>query len=580
MEDNVFLKKTALKTWNYFSDNSLKHTNFLPPDNIQVFSKNKIAPYTSISNIGFYLISCYTAYELKFITLGELIERSQAVIESLVKMERFRGHFYNWYDLKTLRASRPMYVSTVDSGNLMAVFVVLTEGFRLIDKEYEFNDMLLEGLITHLELISEYSSEFDKYFSKKFQEIRNELKTEVKNIGKLVEFFHKITLLVTNAVSASKNLSQSIKKEAARLYDLHQAILYELEAFYPDKPEHVHDELLEVIERIDSSQNLLELEENILLAINHLNRQESVDQNYFDRLKKSYEYIQDKKKRIITMADWFEAVFKDIDFSFLYNKKLKALSIGYKSIQKKAEKYHYQTLASESRLAVFLAIAKNNISFEAWSGLNRHTRQGKKGPFIVSWSGTMFEYFMPDIFMKCASNSIYIQTYLNYLEEQKEFSRKKGIPWGLSESCYYSFNKDKEYKYKAFGIASAALDPNVNEKPVVSAYSTFLAMRHDLKGALENLKRIAKDGGTGEYGFFESIDYSSGEPKVVRTYMSHHQGMILGSLCNILKDNKLIKLFHLNIEVKSIEYVLEENKSGPVTLPEIDIQNKENLIYK
>lgn len=580
MENELFLQKIALKTWNYFSDFSMKSTNYFPPDNIQVFSHNKIAPYTSISNIGFYLLSCLTAYELKFITLSELIERLQSAVESFTQMERNKGHFYNWYDLKTLKASKPMYISTVDSGNLAADFIVLAESLRLAISEYEFNKNFFNGFLTHLEIILESKDTLDSFLIEKITILHNDIKSSGDSIADIVDIIHKITVPTTNIQNATKNANRQIEKEISRLGKMHENFLYEIESFYPDKPEHIHQELESFVSKIDSSKSLVELRSNIQEAVIFLSQNPELDPDYLLRLNLSLEFILDKEKRAKTIADWMDAIVRDMNFSFLYNSKLKAISIGYKSQSDKIEKYHYQTLASESRLAVFISIAKDDLPKEAWDNLNRNTREGKRGPFIVSWSGTMFEYFMPDIFMKCSDNSIYNQTYLNYLEEQKSYAAKLGIPWGLSESCYYSFNKDKEYRYKAFGIASAALDPNVSEKPVISSYSTFLSMRHDMKAGTENLLRLINDGGMGEYGFFESIDYSTGTPQVVKTYMSHHQGMILCSICNILKDNKLIRLFHTNKEIKSIEYMLEENKSGPVTMPKIDIPNKDNLIYK
>jgi hypothetical protein len=249
-----------------------------------------------------------------------------------------------------------------------------------------------------------------------------------------------------------------------------------------------------------------------------------------------------------------------MDFAFLLERSRLLLSIGYEIGPKKLHPATYDMLASEARIATFLAVAKGDIPQQSWFKLSRTHTISFNRPVLLSWTGTMFEYLMPSLWMRNYPDTLISRTLVAAVQIQRDFGGKHGMPWGISESGYAEKTPEGHYHYLAFGIPSMALKWDATAGPVVSPYSSFLALGVDASEAMKNLRRMARMGWVGAYGFYEAADYSQpgGEAKLVREWMAHHQGMSLLSILNLLHDNVVQTWFHSNPQLQATELLLHE----------------------
>jgi len=256
-------------------------------------------------------------------------------------------------------------------------------------------------------------------------------------------------------------------------------------------------------------------------------------------------------------------LIENTDFSKLYSEKTKLLSIGYNLEDNKLTDSYYDFLASEARQASIVAIAKRDVQAKHWNNLSRTltSLNGYKG--LISWTGTAFEYLMPNINLKRYKGSILDEASKFAIMSQIEYCKKLGTPWGISESAFNLRDLNNNYQYKAFGIPWLGLKRGLDDDIVVSPYSTFLALEDEFENGIKNLKRIENEGGFGKYGFYEAIDYTltrvgTKGKVVVKSYMAHHQGLIFLSINNILNKNILKKRFNRNHEISACNILLQE----------------------
>ncbi len=255
---------------------------------------------------------------------------------------------------------------------------------------------------------------------------------------------------------------------------------------------------------------------------------------------------------------------ENTSFRPLYNEKKKLFSIGFSPEENRLTDSYYDLLISEARQAGFLAIALGQIPPEHWFSLGRGlvAADGYRG--LVSWSGTMFEYFMPLLLMKSYENSLLSETYRFALRCQKRHGRRRRIPWGVSESGFYAFDNEGNYQYSAFGIPELRLCRRDADEAVIAPYATLLALMEDPRAALSNMQLMRREGLYGEYGFFEAADYTrrrlSGNMHrgIVKSYMAHHQGMSLAAITNLLCKNALQRRFHAHPAIRAAEPLLKE----------------------
>ncbi len=496
------LRQDALETWNFFAETVSPKTNFLPPDYLRSGLAPKTAEYTSITNIGFFLVSTIVAHRLGFISFKRAAEYLENTCATLERMPRHQGHFYNWYETKTALPAPPSFISSVDSGNLLASLIVLRQW--LIRRTAAVHiPSVASGLLTLADYIRSHTPR--AIDAQAFADFWSTLSERVRDLSieNEPEFFIQCRAIETSLVGIT--LPKSLPSEVPGVFSLFK--------------EQIRD-------TIESGQTK-----------NHLPGE------LFDPLRKK-----------------IDTIIADMRFDFLRSKKRSLLSIGLNLPTKRLENRFYQTLASEARIANFLALAEGTLSFRGWNKLNRTVIPLPKGPSLISWTGTLFEYLMPAIFLEEHRDSLVGKSLRTAILMNIRFAKKKKIPvWGLSESAYAELDRGGNFRYKPFGLPSLSLSPSADDRPVISAYSIALSLSVLPRLALKNLDAYAVSGGRGVYGYVESIDFQrSRHGSPVNMFMSHHQGMILASIGNCLASKFLNRLFESHPLVQNSLFVLDE----------------------
>ncbi len=261
-----------------------------------------------------------------------------------------------------------------------------------------------------------------------------------------------------------------------------------------------------------------------------------------------------------------------MEFGFLLDKQRRLLSIGYSAADGALDPNCYDLLASEARLASFVAIAKNDVPAQHWFRLGRAVTPIGNGAALISWSGSMFEYLMPSLVLRAPSGSLLDNTNHLIVRRQESYGAELGVPWGISESGYNARDLQLTYQYSNFGVPGLGLKRGLSEDTVIAPYATALAAMVDAAGALRNLVRLEALGALGRYGYYEALDYTrSRVPEganfaIVRAYMAHHQGMTLCSIANVLHDGLLRARFHTEPLVQATELLLQERTPRDVSV--------------
>ena len=292
--------------------------------------------------------------------------------------------------------------------------------------------------------------------------------------------------------------------------------------------------------------------------------------------------IKEKETKLIEKID---EIIENTNFSLLYNKNTRLFSVGYNIEENKLTDSYYDFLASEARQASIVAIAKKDVPAKHWDSMSRTltTVNGYKG--LISWSGTAFEYLMPNMTMKNYKGSLLNESTKFALMNQKNYVKKLQIPWGISESAYNLKDLNGNYQYKAFGIPVLGQKRGLGDELVISPYGSVLAITEEPIEVIENLKALENIGMLGEYGFYEAVDYTPGRLKynqkysIVKTYMAHHQGLILLAITNLLKNNVFVERFSKNPEIQAVDILLQERMPNNIVIKREDVSKKQKLKY-
>ncbi len=388
------LRDMAWRTWRFFADCTPE--NGLTPDNVQLDPPRGAAERTSPTNIGLYMVSCVAARELGLIGEEECRARLEKTAETLERFEKWRGQFYNWYDIRTEKALPPRYVSSVDSGNLAASL-----------------------------------------------------------------------LLCAMAVSSP-------------------------------------------------------------------------------------------------LRERLEALAQGMELWALYDEEKKLFRIGVEGDSERYSESHYDLLASESRILSLTAMMLGQVPVSHFKHLGRACARVGEGGALISWSGTMFEYLMPCLFLPLWTETLLGESCRSVISAQMATPAAPGMPWGVSESGMYAFDRQLNYQYRAFGLTEAALRGDC-EGQVIAPYASMLALPFD-EAAYRNMRAMGELGWADEHGFFEAADFDrrriprAAGYRLVKSHMAHHQGMILASLCNALEDGVLVRLFMARPQAQALVMLLQERK--------------------
>jgi hypothetical protein len=579
--DPAFLRTVALRTWRYFTDFATPESNWLAPDNVQE-DPPAHAHRTSPTNLGLQLAAQITAHDFGYVTHQELAMQLHQSLDAMEKLERVRGHFYNWYDTRTLQPIAPLYVSTVDSGNMAAALVALKQGCLAMPARPLIDCATLESLRDHCllfrdslphearigvimkpldSLLQQCSSAPTDlfYWESVLTDVRDtiaRLRDPVARLCRRSEeagyWFEalatRVDIVLNDLFSLAPWLAPPLETELrvasgglctviGQLCDIPE--LGALRTHYTTLAEAIGHRLRDAMPLPGPTRAALEL----------LLQELPAAQMSAARL------LDDFERQAAIAARWID----EMEFGFLFDRKRKLLHIGYDAGAEAVDPAYYDLLASEARSAVFLAIARHDIPREAWFHLNRRLTSFLGRRALVSWSGTMFEYLMPALFMRTYSQTLIGQSAEAVVAIQRHYAREHGVAWGISEAACRERDHNLYYQYHAFGIPALAANSKLAEGLVIAPYASMLAAMVDRDAAAENLRRMAAAGWMARYGFFESVDYTeNGEAEVIRSYMVHHQGMGLIALANTLLDGVMRERFHADPMVQATEYLLQE----------------------
>jgi cyclic beta-1,2-glucan synthetase len=555
VDQRAFLRTSARRTWRFFADFVGPADNWLPPDNYQEHPVPTIASRTSPTNIGMSLLADLSACDFGYICAGELLQRVENTMATMEKLERYRGHFYNWYDTHTLQPLRPQYVSSVDSGNLAGALLTLQAGLTELKDQPVLSVNAIQGLQDTLQVLDEHlpaSSTPD--LEKKIKHLQDTL---------------------------SLNGQPETLAAAATLLDEIHTIDGDLVTWLPTDID-IDGELYYWAQVFDQQVRALRDDIKFLVAeprqfshiptLAELAREKSTDKN-----PASGSRYKGAVGRLRTIDNLIERCreLAQMDFEFLYDTASGLLSIGYDVGERRRDPSCYDLLASEARLASFLLIAQGQLPQKHWFALGRLLTSHGGDVSLISWSGSMFEYLMPQLIMPSYENTLLAQSCKTAVARQIEYGQQRAVPWGISESSYNATDMHHVYQYRAFGVPGLGFKRGLGDDLVIAPYASALALMVMPLEACRNLQTQAELGFLGGYGFYEAIDYTpSRVPRgkshaIVHSFMAHHQGMSLLSFEYLLLDQPMQRRFMSVPQVRATELLLQERvpKKGATLHP-------------
>jgi cyclic beta-1,2-glucan synthetase len=523
------LRQITRRTWWFFETFVNDESHWLPPDNFQEEPNATVAERTSPTNIGMLLLSTLAAHDLGYLSLRTLLDRLERTLTTLEQLERYRGHFGNWYDTRTLQPLPPVYISTVDSGNLLACLVALVQGLHEKARWTAAQDRTpaepprtpspatplpqgerggKQGLADTVAVLAALAAPHrSPALRVGLDDLRHQLAERPADAAAWEGWLERFT-------QASKGLSDKI-------------------------------------------QTMSEATELLVWA----KRLAAEAKEHLEELRHPASESAERCRRLAQRA---AALAAGMDFKFLYKPDRHLFAIGYNLAVGRPDANAYDLLASESCLASFLAIARGDAPLQHWFHLGRLLTRAGNALALVSWGGTMFEYMMPPLLLHYYDGSLLKESAEAAVARQIEYGRQTGTPWGISESAFSSQYLSYDYRYQSFGVPGLGLKRGLEDDLVIAPYATALAAPLQPRAALHNFRRLAAEGVAGRYGFYESVDYTRNrlpEGKrclVVRCFMAHHQGMTLVALTNTLLGDPMQRRFHAEPMVRATELLLQE----------------------
>lgn len=550
-QDVRFLRNTALRTWRYFSQHATTRHHGLLPDNVQEGDLREAAR-TSPTNIGLLLNACQAALLFGYLTLPEFLEQIQQNLSTIEQLPKWNGHLWNWYSTETLVPLEPRVASTVDSGNFLASLWSLRMGVLELLHTPILPNPLWDALqdTFHDQKIPK---PFDASVMSALESSREQWLSTLLAVSLPVSA-EQATEFTARVAAIQRLIADYLPWLLPRYATLaqHTEMLLNrpIDSFTPESTLVFTSDLSDALSKIPATAP-----GNIPLLVQELRQ----------ALERSQPVLRLLSQQLREVASRADALGQQTDFRSLLDPGRHLLSIGYDATQGKRLSSCYDLLASESRTAAFIAVAKGDIPQECWFRLGRKPTLVKGHPVMLSWTGTMFEYLMPALWMRALPETLLGQTLPMAVFAQRTYLAGRKIPWGISEAGYSQVDAEGNYQYHAFGVPTLALQPPPEGSLVIAPYASVLALGFDTANALENLRRMQKMGWVGEFGFYESADYSSAAEHapgerytLVRSWMAHHQGMSLLALANLLADHPFQRWFHADPRVRATELLLDE----------------------
>jgi cyclic beta-1,2-glucan synthetase len=587
------LRLLARRTWSFFDAFVGPSDQWLAIDNYQAEPHRQTAHRTSPTNIGLMLLSTLSAYDFGYLGPSELSLRVRRAFDSITRLTHYRGHLLNWYDTKNLQPLLPQYVSTVDSGNFAGCLIALAQGCREMSTSFAVRTEAWDGLADSLDLLAEVIEKIPNSAAGPLRPVVERMQTTVEHghdhpedaYGTLctlcdvsvLELDHQVLrLLESGAHRHDGDLLDALRGSIETLHQQLRQMRRELDALLPwlalanepafrllELPTEVRlHELPAVAERLKceisewqrdlhmQDQATAELDDSALRSVAALQRGRDNAAALHDEL--------------LALSAFAENELRGMDFRWLYDAERKLFHIGYNVTADHADANYYDLLASEARLASYLAIVKRDVPEAHWYALGRPMTSVAGSPALLSWGGTMFEYLMPNLLMRSREGTLLARTSELAVAAQIAWGKDHNQPWGISESGFALRDAGQTYQYQSFGVPGLGYKRGLEEDYVITPYASALAVSITPRAVVANIRALEAMGMLGTYGLFEAVDLTperatEGHPAtVVRSYMAHHQGMLLVALGNLLNKRSMVDRFHADAMVAAGELLLDE----------------------
>ncbi|HVN88928.1 MAG TPA: glucoamylase family protein [Candidatus Binataceae bacterium] len=612
------LRLIARRTWSFFEAFVTAEDHVLPPDNFQEDPNPVVAHRTSPTNLGLYLLSAVTAHDFGWLGSFDTVKRLGETLTTMGGLERFRGHFYNWYDTQRLSPLDPKYVSSVDSGNLAGHLIALGNAMRdmadgpAISAEWRsgIDDALKIACQGLRQLADDRRTQTvtTKHLETALEALTASILIARVTPAEVVQQLAELALEAQTAADIARTLHEergddgsaevSHWVEAVRASILsHQHDVDELMPWAklagsvtagagekPDDGEPAGEPMFRAMfEGIPTITDLPQHCDTVIAALTR-RRSELIGRApddvkdgaridaLIDAFERSASAAGALQRRLIQLKKIAGELVAAMEFAFLFEPTRQLLAIGYRVAEGSLDPNCYDLLASEARLASFVAIAKGDVPARHWFRLRRDLTPVDRGSALISWSGSMFEYLMPSLVMRASEESLLSQSNRLVVRRQIKYGAKLGVPWGVSESAYNARDLELTYQYSNFGVPGLGLKRGLSENVVIAPYATGLATMVNAEAAARNFSRIAAAGGCGRYGCYEALDYTptrlpeGKQVAIVRAYMAHHQGMTLVAINDALRDGVMRARFHAEPSIQATELLLQERTPRDVLI--------------
>jgi cyclic beta-1,2-glucan synthetase len=562
-DQTFFLRATARKTWHFFETFVTAEENWLPPDNFQEQPVVRVASRTSPTNMGLALLSNLAARDFGYICAGDFLRRTEDALSAMERLERYKGHFFNWYDTRTMQALQPLYVSVVDSGNLAGHLLTLGSGLNELAGHEVLPERVFAGLCDTCGVL---------------------VNTMEGNSPEVQKVCLLLSVGAPDSLGERFELLRKVSDIAATISDVRpdEAAIWAKQLGESSRRE--LEDVLRVAPWLAGSGDVANGAGVPWPSSGPTLAQLAAPENLRSGAAAARERIgaiEDLSRRISALAE--------MDFTFLFDPARKLFSTGYNAGARKRDNSYYDLLASECRLASYVAVARGQVPQEHWFALGRLLVSGRGEPILASWSGSMFEYLMPMLVMPNYENTLLGESCRGAVERQIEYGRLRGVPWGISESGYNLTDASLNYQYKAFGVPGLGLKRGLAEDLVISPYATVMALMISPRDACENLERLAADERGGAYGFYEAVDYTPSRMPVgkagatVQSYMVHHQAMSFLSLTAYLLDRPMQRRFNASPLLRTADLLLQErvpHATAKILSKELEVQEARKLLER
>ncbi len=565
-DQRFFLRRLARKTWAFFETFIGPQDHWLPPDNYQEHPDPVVAHRTSPTNMGLALLANLSAYDFGYLSAGKLLDRTTKTFHTMLTLERHRGHFYNWYDTQSLQPLPPLYISSVDSGNLAGHLLTLQPGLLALADDKILSMRLLDGLGDTLGIVADLAAatanaDAEARLAGLQQALASAARRPPSTLMAWRLVLDRLTASAVELEAAIEALDADPESQlrwwVRALAGQCRDALDDFSRLAPwtdplssrNRLGHFPD-----LEAIPTLRELALLDGKIQVSIaQRPDFSETPEALVWRNELQSLVAAAGRRARtriaaIEGLALQCDALAR-MDYDFLFDEKRHLLAIGYNVGEHRRDASYYDLLASEARFASFVGVAQGKLPQESWFSLARLLTIAGGDPILLSWSGSMFEYLMPLLVMPTYEHTLLDQTCKTAVDRQIAYGKKRGVPWGVSECGYNAIDVHFNYQYRAFGVPGLGLKRGLAEDLVIAPYASVLALMVAPERACLNLERLSAEGFETRYGFFEAIDYTPSRLPpgqsyaIVRSFMAHHQGMSLLSLAHLLLERPMQRRF-------------------------------------